>query len=80
MLCTYSANDATGGTETQIANQASKEQCAYAVWKAYPTATAATFGVLGQSKAGECYAEFGTKTASTSTTYEFCYLPSQYNG
>ena len=50
------------------------------VWKTYPTATAATFGVLGQSKAGECYAEFGTKSASTSTIYEFCYLPAQYNG
>lgn len=71
VLCIYSANDDTGGTDTQIANQLSKEQCAYSVWKAFPTATAATFGVLGQSKAAECYAEFGTKSASASSIYEF---------
>lgn len=76
VLCTFTANDADSGTETLLSTlYSTPAECAYAVWTQYPSAVAATFGVIGGSGSGQCYAEFGTKTAMASSVYTFCYLP-----
>ena len=75
-MCTFSANDGQSGTETEIATGLSTPaECAYKVYTEHPSATGATFGVLGQNAAGKCWAEFGSKTLTASTVYTFCYLP-----
>ena len=75
-MCTFTANDADSGTETLLSTlYSTPAECAYAVWTQYPSAVAATFGVIGGSGSGQCYAEFGTKTAMASSVYTFCYLP-----
>ena len=77
VLCTFKAStDATGGTEVQIGTgYTSALACAYDVWKTYPDAVAATFGVIGQSDAGKCWAEWGTKGENSDVKYTYCYLP-----
>ena len=79
VLCTFTGKDGDGGTETEISGtyglSSTKEECAYKVYTYYPSAVGATFGIIGQSDAGKCWAEYGSKTLATATKYTFCYLP-----
>eukprot|EP01001_Neometanema_parovale_P005901 NODE_22_length_4339_cov_431.329934_g20_i0.p1 GENE.NODE_22_length_4339_cov_431.329934_g20_i0~~NODE_22_length_4339_cov_431.329934_g20_i0.p1 ORF type:complete len:1325 (+),score=331.29 NODE_22_length_4339_cov_431.329934_g20_i0:54-4028(+) len=70
--CVFQIGDGTGGTETYLGMTKSAAQCLALVEEKQKFSNGATWGVVGGSAAGKCFAENGMTGANTNRNYATC--------
>ena len=70
--CIFVSGDGTGSKEKRLDNAETPESCFEKVKTHEPTANGVTYGVHGQGRDKECYAEFGMTKMSASSQWQAC--------
>ena len=88
--CAFKDGDGIGGTEVDLGKAETAKKCIEMVFNADLTQgepNGVTFGVLGDSREKECYAEFGMADANGDSKWKSCifggkimYSAIQFNG
>ena len=73
--CAFKDGDGTGGSEEKLDGEYdTAEECVNAVLEKKPEANGVTYGVLGDTREKECFAEFKMEQSDGNSKWKSCVL------
>ena len=73
--CAFKDGDGTGGSEEKLDGEYdTAEECVNAVLEKKPEANGVTYGVLGDTREKECFAEFKMEQSDGNSKWKSCIL------